>query len=92
MRKLILALPVLCLTNCGPEEAVTLNQPIQTCSTRQALTEVLANEDCTSINKGTKLLIVAETVIDDLTYECVRPEDAQECRWVLGPVRRLGRS
>jgi hypothetical protein len=92
MRKLVLALPVLFLTNCGPEEAVTLSEPIQTCGTRQELTQVLPNEDCTSIDKGTKLLIVAETVVDELTYECVRPESEQECRWALGPVRRLGKS
>jgi hypothetical protein len=92
MRKLVLALPILFLANCGPEESVTLNQAIQTCGSRQELTEVLANEDCTSIARGTKLLIVAEKVVDELTYECVRPESEQECRWALGPVRRLGKS
>jgi hypothetical protein len=92
MRKLVLALPLLFLAHCGPDELVTLNQPIQTCQTRQELTEVLAGEGCTSIDKGTKLLIVSEKVIDELTYECVRPEHEQDCRWALGPVRRLGKS
>jgi len=92
MKRLVLVLPVLLLANCGPEELVTLNHPIQTCETRQELTEVLASEGCTSLDKGTKLLIVSEKVVDELTYECVRPQNEQECRWALGPVRRLGKS
>lgn len=92
MKKLVFALPLLFLTACGPDETVTLTQPLQTCEERQKLTEALAGEDCTSVAKGTKLLIVSETVIDELTYECVRRETEQDCRWALGPLRKLGKS
>lgn len=92
MRKLALAAPILLLANCGPEELVTLNQPIQTCKTQQELTQVIAAEGCTSLRQGTHLVIVSETVVDELTYECVRQQSEPECRWALGPVRRLGRS
>jgi hypothetical protein len=92
LKTLVLVLPLLALTACGPEELVTLDQPLQTCEVRQQLTEVLANEDCTSLETGTKLLIVSETVVNELTYECVRLETEEGCRWALGPVRRLGRS
>jgi hypothetical protein len=92
VKKLLLALPILVLTNCGPEELITLSQPLQTCEVRQNLTEVLSSEDCSSIEKGAKLRIVSEKVVDELTYECVRREDEQDCRWALGPIRRLGKS
>jgi hypothetical protein len=92
VKNLVLALPILFLSNCGPDETVTLTQPLQTCEERQKLTEVLASADCTSVAKGTKLLIVSETIVDELTYECVRQESEQDCRWALGPLRKLGKS
>jgi hypothetical protein len=92
MKKLMLALPLLFLTACGPEEIVTLGQRLQTCESREELTEVTASEDCTSIEKGTKLLIVSQAVVDELTYECVRRESDTGCRWALGPVRRFGKT
>jgi hypothetical protein len=92
LRYLAVALPALLLTACGPDELVIIGQPLQTCEIRQQLTEVLANEECTNLESGTKLLIVSETVVDELTYECVRQETEQDCRWALGPVRRLGKS
>jgi hypothetical protein len=92
VKNLIFALPILFLTACGPDETVTLTQPLQTCEERQKLTQVLASEDCTSLAKGTKLLIVSETIVDELTFECVRQESEQDCRWALGPLRRLAKS
>jgi hypothetical protein len=92
VKKLLLALSVLFLANCSPEEIVTLSQSLQTCESRQGLIEVVAGEDCVSIAKGTKLMIVSEAIVGELTYECVRREGDQECRWALGPVRRFGKT
>ena len=78
---------VLATAACSPEDVVTLDTPIQTCSVREELTRATSGEGCRNIAKGTKLLIVSEQVVDELTFECVRQEREAECRWVLGPVK-----